>query len=138
MKVTFVLVIFFALASCGRTKIFAPKDIGDDKYERLKIFVLDDTSKNKYFLSDSIKAIFRKGQIGWSPLIEIDGVVFNYQKNLDTIILSLKKNEITGVAYLSKKSSPFIYGKNAISGAVIVNTIALQNFNDTIRAPSEK
>ena len=138
MKVTLILIIAFALAGCGKTRILVPKNISDDKYARLQIFVLKDTGETKYFISDSIKTFFRKGQIGRSPLIAIDGIVLNYQKNSDTIILSLRKSEITDVAYLNKKSSQFIYGENAISGAVIINTIFLQNLNDTIRVSSEK
>ena len=138
MKPTIILIVFFALASCERPKTSASKAVRADKYGTLKVFVLKDPSEHKYFLSDSVKAIFKNGYIGESPVIAIDGIVFNYQQNLDTIILPLKKNEITTVSFLNKKSSSVIYGANAISGAVIINTIALQNSRNTLRDPSEK
>jgi hypothetical protein len=138
MKIIFILVIFFTFASFMNPKIFVPKGIIEEKYARLKIFLLKDTSNDKYFISDSIKTVFRKGYIGKSPLIAIDGMILNYQKNLDTIILPLKKHDITSLAFLNKKSSPVIYGANANSGAVIINTSGIQNLNDTLRFSSQK
>ena len=119
MKGKLIIFTFFALASCAKPNVFVLEDAGNDKY----------------YLSDSIKIAFRKGYIQRSPLIAIGGVPFNYQKNLDTIILPLKKNQITSIDFLDKKSSLVIYGAKADNGAVIINTTALQEYiSDTVRA----
>jgi len=138
MRVIITPLVFFALASFISPKPVVPKVICDYKSRGLKIFILKDTSNDKYFVSDSIKVFFRKGYIGKSPLIAIDGVVFNYQKDLDTIILPLTKSDITTLAFLNKKSSPVIYGRNAVNGTIIINTVALQILNDSLRLSREK
>lgn len=118
MKSKLIILLSFVLASCGRLKTFVLKDPGNDKY----------------YLSDSIKIAYKKGYVEKSPLIAIDGVPFDYQKNLDTVILPLQKNQITSIDFLNKKSSPAIYGANADNGAVIINTIALPKYtSDTIQ-----
>ncbi|MEO6454066.1 MAG: hypothetical protein ABIN97_08345 [Ginsengibacter sp.] len=93
-------------------------------YGNPKIFVLKDISDDKYYLADSINRIFQKGYIAQSPLIAIDGVVFKYQRNLDTIMLPLLKKEIISIDFLNKKGSPFIYGAHADKGAIIIGTTA--------------
>jgi hypothetical protein len=67
------------------------------------MFVLKDSGKDKYYLSDSIKIAFKKGYIKKSPLIAIDGVPFDYRKNLDTITVPLHKNQITSIDFLTRK-----------------------------------
>lgn len=138
MKAAIIFIVFFAIAGCGRRKTIASNDVSIHKSATLKVFVLKDSSEDKYFLSDSIKGIFKNGYIGETPLIAIDGIIFNYEQKLDTIILPLKKSEITVVSFLNKKSSPVIYGANAISGAVVINTIALRKPKDSLRNPPDK
>jgi hypothetical protein len=87
-----------------------------------KIFLLDNEDDSMYYLVDKIKIAFENDQIANTPLIVIDGVPFEYDKMLNTIILSLKKEEITDVTILNKSSSPVIYGKDAIYGAIIIST----------------
>lgn len=119
MKGKLVISTLLALVSCGKPKVF----------------VLKDSDNEKYYLSDSIKIAFKKGYIWKSPLIAIDGVPLDYQKNLDTIFLQLKKNQITSINFLNEKSSPVIYGVDADNGAVVINTTALPKYTtDTVRA----
>ena len=119
MKIKLIILASFILASCGKPKVF----------------VLSDSGNDKYYLSDSIKNAFELGYIKKSPLIAIDGVSFEYQKNLDTIELPLVKNQISVIEFLNHESSPSLYGENANNGAVIINTTALpQYISDTIRS----
>ncbi len=87
-----------------------------------KAFVLKDINSNKYYLADSINKGFYEGYIGQTPIIAIDGIVFKYQKKLDTIVLPLSKSDIVNIGFISKKGSQLIYGNGADSGAVIINT----------------
>jgi hypothetical protein len=96
-------------------------------------FVLQDLGEEKFYLTDTIKVKIKEGIIGRHPLIAIDGVEFQYKKRADTIILPIKKNEVTEYLFLNKESSPIIYGEKADNGAIIINTIALQSGTDTIR-----
>jgi hypothetical protein len=109
---------FFGLISCGKPKVF----------------VLGDSDNNRYYLSDSIKKVYKKGYINKAPLIAIDGVPFDYQANSDTIMLPLKKNQITDIGFINKNSSSIIYGADANNGAVVLITTALPQYTtDTIR-----
>lgn len=94
-----------------------------------KSFILKDINSDKYYLADSVNSAFRQGYIGKSPLVAIDGIVFKYQKKLDTIMLPLSKNEIINIAVINKKDCRFIYGKGADNGAVIINTIRRKSTN---------
>lgn len=87
-----------------------------------KIFLLENEDDSVYYLVDKIKTAFQSEQIANSPLIAIDGVPFEYDKTLNTIILPIKKEEITNVTILNKNSSPVIYGKDEIYGAIIIST----------------
>jgi hypothetical protein len=119
MKSTLIIVTLFCLISCGKPKIF----------------ILRDANNDKYYLSDSVKIAFKKGYIEKAPLIAIDGVPFDYRKNLDTIVLPLKKNQITTIGFLNKKSSPVIYGADANNGAVVINTTTQPKYtSDTTRS----
>ena len=89
---------------------------------KTKIFLLEDNDESKYYLVDRIKASFEKEEIANSPLIAIDGVPFKYDKNIGTIVLPLKKEIISDVTILNKNSSHVLYGKDEISGAIIINT----------------
>ena len=89
---------------------------------KAKIFLLDNEDDSMYYLADKIKTTFENDQIANTPLIAIDGVPFEYDKTLNTIILPLKKEEITDVTILNKNSSPVIYGKDEIYGAIIIST----------------
>lgn len=98
-------------------------------------FVLEDTGEDKFYLSDSIKKLLEKGYIDKSPLLVIDGVEFKYDTSLTTIILPLKKKEITAIEFINKKSSHIIYGENADNGAVVINTIELHKHRpDTVQS----
>lgn len=87
-----------------------------------KIFLLDNEDDSIYYLVDKITTAFQSEQIANTPLIAIDGVPFEYDKALNTIFLPLKKEEITDVTILNKNSSPVIYGKDEIYGAIIIST----------------
>lgn len=87
-----------------------------------RIFTLKDINSDKFYLADLVDKVFREGNIGRSPLVAIDGIVFKYQKNLDTVMVSLLKREIANIGFLNKKDGRFIYGKDADNGAIIINT----------------
>ena len=89
---------------------------------KLKVFLLDNEDDSMYYLVDKIKTAFQSEQIEETPLIAIDGVPFEYDKTLNTIILPLKKEELTDVTILNKNSSPVIYGSGEVYGAVIITT----------------
>jgi hypothetical protein len=87
-----------------------------------KIFLLDNEDDSMYYLVDKIKTAFQNEQIANTPLIAIDGVPFEYDKTLNTIVLPLKSETIKDVSFLHKNSSPIIYGKDEIYGAIIITT----------------
>jgi hypothetical protein len=87
-----------------------------------KIFLLENEDELKYYLVDKLKTAFEKNQINASPLIAIDGVPFEYDKNLNSIVLPLKKENITDVTIMHKDNSQVIYGENEINGAIIITT----------------
>lgn len=86
-----------------------------------RIFILDDTQENKYFVSDLIDNI-KENQIGKSPLIVINGIPFKYEKSQDTILLPLKKSEIKSLEFLNQNSSRIMYNEKENDGAVIITT----------------
>ena len=92
---------------------------------------MEDTGPDKYYLSDSVKKIYKKGYIGKSPLVAIDGIEFKYSFSFDTINIPLRKIEIGVIEFLNKNSSQFIYGEHAHDGAIIINTYKITN--DTLR-----
>jgi hypothetical protein len=94
-----------------------------------KSFILKDINNDKYYLADSVNRVFRQGYIGQSPLVAIDGTVFQYQKKLDTVILPLSKSEILNIAFINKNGGRFIYGKGGENGAIIINTIRIKSTN---------
>ncbi|MFH6997654.1 hypothetical protein ACHRVZ_06965 [Flavobacterium sp. FlaQc-57] len=90
------------------------------------VFVLNDTKKNKYFVSETINKAFEEDQIDKSPLIVINGIPFKYNKEQDTILLPLKKSDIISLDFLNKNSSRIIYNEKENDGAIII-TSRIQN-----------
>lgn len=90
------------------------------------IFVLKDDNESKYSLSDSVKVAFKEDAINKTPLVAIDGIIWKYNKNTDTVFLPFKKKEIRAFQILHKNSSKVIYGPDAVDGAIIINTIYLK------------
>ncbi len=117
---------FLPVDSTTHLSLTPPKILVQDSP---KSFILKDTDRSKYYLADSVNKIFRQGYIGKSPLIAIDGTVFKYQKKLDTVMLPLSKSEILNLAFINKSDGKLIYGKDADSGAVIINTIRMKSTN---------
>ena len=120
-KIIILLVLAALLANCKSKN----SETKNEATSHPNTFVLEDIGEDKFYLSDSVKNLFKKGYIGKSPLIAIDGVEFKYQTSQDTIIIPLKKKEITVIEFINKGSSHVIYGANADKGAVVINTIAL-------------
>ncbi|MGN6617206.1 MAG: hypothetical protein ACTHJ5_08500 [Ilyomonas sp.] len=121
MNRKFVLLLSLFFIGCGKPKTFVLEDYGNDKY----------------YLSDSVKIAFKKGQIERAPLIAIDGVTFDYKKSMDTIVLPLKKEQIASITFINDEGSPTIYGPDADNGAIIINTRAIQErTTDTIQSES--
>ena len=90
---------------------------------KAKIFLLENEDDSKYYLVDEIKTAFEKDQISDSPLIAIDGIPFEYDKALNTVILPLKKESISDVTILNKNSSSIIYGEKEVYGAIIITSV---------------
>lgn len=90
-----------------------------------KTFVLNDIDGDKNYLADSIKKFFHEGYVGQAPLIAIDGIEFEYQRKLDTVMLPLSKSDIMNIGFLKKKDSRLIYG-HGDNGAVIINTMRMR------------
>jgi hypothetical protein len=88
--------------------------------------LLKDHGASKFYLNDSVKVAYENGTIINSPLIAIDGIVYQYNKNQDTIYLPLNKIDISSIDFLNKNSSSVIYGKKETNGAIIINTIHLK------------
>jgi len=109
MKYKKILVLIsLTFLSCNKPTIFVLKD--NDEY-------------SKYSLSDSVKIAFKNDAVNKTPLIAIDGIVWKYNKKLDTVMLPLKKSDIRALEILHKNSSSVIYGPEAVDGAIIINTI---------------
>lgn len=85
-------------------------------------FLLEDNDSLKFQIVDAVKTAYLKKVFINSPVIAIDGILFKYHKSQDTIILPLKKKDITSIIYLNKESSSAIYGKKETNGAIIINT----------------
>lgn len=93
-----------------------------------KVFLLNDTGKNRYYVSEFMTTAFEENQIKTAPIIIIDGIPFRYDKNKDTIILPFKKLDITSLNFLNQNSSRIIYNEKENDGAIIITTkIQIQN-----------
>ena len=78
--------------------------------------------EEKYFLNDKINTVVTEGQITKSPIIVIDGVLFQYDEKLDTVKLPLTKKDMYLLTFLNKKTAGVIYGKIGKRGAVLIST----------------
>lgn len=120
MKKILFIILICLLAGC------ATKRLTYRNNDKQHVFLLTDNDVSKFYLIDSVKSAYKRGTIINSPLIAIDGIVFQYNKDLDTIHLPIKKLDISVIEYLDKSSSPIIYGKNETNGAIIINTVSLK------------
>jgi len=120
MKKILFIILISLLAGCS-TKHLTYSNNG-----KQHVFLLRDNDVSKFHLIDSVKSAYKTGTIINSPLIAIDGIVFQYNKSQDTIYLPIKKLDIRAIEYLDKNSSPIIYGKNETNGAIIINTVSLK------------
>lgn len=120
MKKILFIILIYLLAGCT-TKRLTYRDNG-----KQHVFLLRDNDVSKFYLIDSVKSAYKRGTIINSPLIAIDGIVFQYNKDQDTIYLPIKKLDIRAIEYLDKSSSPIIYGKDETKGAIIINTVFLK------------
>ncbi|UPZ16493.1 hypothetical protein [Flavobacterium humidisoli] len=87
-----------------------------------KVFILDDNEEGKYFVQKLVNTAFEKDLIGKSPLIVINGIPFQYNKEQDTILLPLKKSEIANLDFLNQNSSRIIYNEKENDGAIIITS----------------
>ncbi|NNT72136.1 hypothetical protein HKT18_07920 [Flavobacterium sp. IMCC34852] len=117
--------IFLALLTCFLLSCSSQKKITENSI-KTHTFLLQDKDKSKFELVEAIKEAYSEGSFINSPIVAIDGIVFKYDKSQDTIVLPLKKMDITNIVYLNKQSSPAIYGKRETNGAIIINTINLK------------
>ena len=75
---------------------------------------------DKFFLNQEVKRGYSDGILSKNPLIIINGEVFKYDKNLNTIKIPLKKSRIESVNLLNENGAKTIYGVEK-RGAVIIN-----------------
>jgi len=87
-----------------------------------KTFLLNDMEKNKYYISEFVNNTFEENEIGAAPLIVINGKPLIYDKNKDTIIVPLKKTDISNLEFLNKNSSRIIYNEKENDGAIIITS----------------
>lgn len=120
MKKLLFIIILCILTSC------AIKQLTTRNNSKHYVFLLKDNDVSKFYLNDSVKGAYEKGTLINSPIIAIDGIVYQYNKNQDTIFLPLTKIDISSITFLDKYSSPVIYGKKETNGAIIINTIHLK------------
>ena len=85
-----------------------------------KTFVLEEKNDDKFFLNQEVKRGYSDGILFKNPLIIINGEVFKYDENLDTIKIPLKKSRIESVNLLNENGAKTIYGVEK-RGAVIIN-----------------
>jgi hypothetical protein len=86
-------------------------------------FLLEDSGNDSLYLSDSIHKIFKAGKISKKPIILIDGTLFNYNENIQTVKLDLKRKDIQYISYLDIKAAQQLYGtKYGKKGVVIIET----------------
>ena len=62
-----------------------------------KTFVIEEKNDDKFFLNQEVKRGYSDGILSKNPLIIINGEVFKYDENLDTIKIPLKKSRIESV-----------------------------------------
>jgi len=120
MKKILFIILSCLLAGCSIKHLTYSND------GKQHVFLLRDNDVSKLHLVDSVKSAYKIGTIINSPLIAIDGIVFQYNKDQDTIYLPIKKLDISAIEFLDKNSSPVIYGKNETNGAIIINTVSLK------------
>ncbi|KAF2331180.1 hypothetical protein [Flavobacterium ginsenosidimutans] len=87
-----------------------------------KTFLLNDTGKNKNYVSEFVNNAFEQNEIGASPIIVINGKPLIYDKSKDTIIVPLKKTDISSLEFLNKNSSRIIYNEKENDGAIIITS----------------
>ena len=103
MKKLFLIILICLLAGCATNRLTYRNN------GKQYVFLLRDNDVSKSYLNDSVKISYKKGTIINSPLIAIDGIVFKYNTDQDTIYLPLKKMDISAISYLDKSSSSVIY-----------------------------
>jgi|GEM_PF-1703445 len=120
MKKIIFIILISLLAGCATNRLVHRNN------GKQHVFLLRDHDVSKFYLNDSVKSAYKIGTIINSPLIAIDGIVFQYNKDHDTIYIPIKKLDIRVMEYIDKSSSPIIYGKNETNGAIIINTVSLK------------
>lgn len=115
----------FIIFICTLVSFTTKYQIAADKAKQ-HVFLLSDSDISKFQLIDSVTVAYQRGTIINSPIVAIDGIVFDYDKNKDTIVLPIRKNDIADVAYVDKSGSSIIYGRKETNGAIIINTLNLK------------
>ena len=117
--------ILFIILICSLSG-YAAKRLTHGNDSKQHVFLFQDNDISKFYLVDSVKNAYKTETIINSPVIAIDGIVFQYNKENDTIYLPIKKLDISTIDFVNKDSSPIIYGKNETNGAIIINTVSLR------------
>ena len=113
--------MLFAILACVILSCSIQKKIVESNSKE-HTFLLQDNDSLKFQLVEAIKTTYVEKSFINSPVVAIDGIIFKYNKAQDTIVLPLKKKDITNIIYLDKGSSSAIYGKKETNGAIIINT----------------
>lgn len=84
--------------------------------------MLNEISKDKYFLLDTISKVAKTKKINHSPLLIVNLLPYDWHKKIDTdtIQLHIKKKDITSISFLEKESAKKIYGKRGENGVVLI------------------
>lgn len=117
-KLSFLILIF--------TFLGCAKQLTTENNKQYVFLLADSDDDSRFYFIESVNKAYKEGVFINSPLIAIDGVIFNYKKNLDTIVLPLKRKDLISTQLLGKNSSSVIYGKKEKNGAIIVNTSQLK------------
>jgi hypothetical protein len=120
MKKLIFILLLCILTSC------AMKQLSTRTSSKHYVYLLKDNDISKFYLNDSVRGAYENGTIINCPIIAIDGIAYQYNKNQDTIFLPQTKIKISSITFLNKNSSRVIYGKKETNGAIIINTIHLK------------
>jgi hypothetical protein len=94
-----------------------------------KLYLLNETGKEKYFLSDTIAKVAVTKKIKKSPLLIVNLLPYNWKTKFssDTIHLPIKMKNISAIYFLKIESAKKIYGKErGKNGVVLIQTDSIK------------
>jgi hypothetical protein len=85
-------------------------------------YALQDTGKEKSYLSDKINAEVKNGKLSNKPLVVLDGVPYRYDIELKNNKLNIYKADIVDIEILEKETGVKIYGEPGTNGVLLLTT----------------